>query len=106
MTFVSRHQLLLVLFLFFFFFFFLSKSFYYNGEMICFSSKEKNCRFFIPRERKRREKTRHLRQNNKRSLQNRYNFNPSSGHPRWFGETLLFSLLPDAATDKQRAAGE
>jgi len=51
MTFVSRHQLLL------FFFFFLSKSFYYNGEMISFSSKKKNCRFLIPRERKRREKT-------------------------------------------------
>jgi hypothetical protein len=35
----------------------LKVSFYYNGEMISFSSKKKNCRFLIPRERKRREKT-------------------------------------------------
>ena len=30
----------------------LKVSFYYNGEMISFSSKKKNCRFLIPRERK------------------------------------------------------
>ena len=68
-----------------------------------FVKEEKMAFFFYRREKKRRlyVKTTNVPNENRSCF---LFFRPSSGHPRWFGETLLFSLFPDAAADNTRPA--